>query len=77
MAAHASGFGACNDVAIAIAWLPGHGAERIAYVDIDAHHGDGCKPRSGPDRRVQVDLPGGHRRCLRLFPDPGVRQIVT
>ena len=28
MAAHASGFGVYNDVAIAIAWLLGHGAER-------------------------------------------------
>ena len=30
MAAHASGFGVYNDVAIAIAWLLGHGAGRIA-----------------------------------------------
>ena len=31
MAAHASGFGVYNDPAIAIAWLLGHGAERVAY----------------------------------------------
>ena len=43
MAAHASGFGVYNDPAIAIAWLLGHGAERVAYVDIDAHHGDGVQ----------------------------------
>jgi len=36
MAARASGFCVYNDVAIAIAWLLGAGAERIAYVDIDA-----------------------------------------
>ena len=46
MAAHASGFGVCNDAAAAIAWLLGRGAERVAYVDIDADHGDGCRPRS-------------------------------
>jgi acetoin utilization protein AcuC len=36
MAAYASGFCVYNDVAIAIAWLLDQGAERIAYVDIDA-----------------------------------------
>ena len=46
MAAHASGFGVCNDAAVAIAWLLARGAERVAYVDIDAHHGDGCRPPS-------------------------------
>jgi len=29
-----------NDVAVAIAWLPGQGAERIAYVDSDAPYSD-------------------------------------
>src|SRR5450631_4550540 len=43
MAARASGFGVYNDVAVAIAWLLEHGAERIAYVDVDAHHGDGVQ----------------------------------
>ena len=47
MAAHASGFCVYNDVAVAIAWRPGQGAERIAYVEIDAHHGDGNRPRPG------------------------------
>lgn len=38
----AAGFCALNDCAIAIEWLRRqHGLERIAYVDIDAHHGDG------------------------------------
>ena len=48
MAAHVSGFGACNDFAVAISWLLGQGAERIAYVDIDAHYGDGVQ--AGPIR---------------------------
>ena len=30
-----------DDPAIAIAWLLAHGAERVAYVDVDVHHGDG------------------------------------
>jgi hypothetical protein len=69
MAAHASGFGVYNDVAIAIAWLLGHGVERIAYVDIDAHHGDGPRSDSGwpgagrpPGRTPAVPAP---------VPDPG------
>lgn len=38
----AAGFCALNDCAIAIEWLRReHGLTRIAYVDIDAHHGDG------------------------------------
>lgn len=41
MPARASGFCVYDDVAIAIAWLLDQGAERIAYVDIDVHHGDG------------------------------------
>ena len=52
MAAHASGYGVYNDVAVAIAWLLGHGAERIAYVDIDAHHGDGVQAAFYADPRV-------------------------
>ena len=37
----ASGFCVYDDPAIAIAWLLAHGAERVAYVDVDVHHGDG------------------------------------
>ena len=40
MRGSASGFCAYNDPAIAIAWLLGQGAERVAYVDLDVHHGD-------------------------------------
>ena len=29
--------------AVAIAWALAHGAERVAYVDIDVHHGDGVR----------------------------------
>src|ERR1017187_6068065 len=37
----ASGFCVYNDPAIAISWLLRQGAQRVAYVDIDVHHGDG------------------------------------
>jgi len=36
----------------AIAWLLGQGAERIAYVDVDAHHGDGVERAFWNDPRV-------------------------
>ncbi|MFZ9653241.1 MAG: acetoin utilization protein AcuC [Steroidobacteraceae bacterium] len=38
----AAGFCALNDCGVVIEWLrAARGLERIAYVDIDAHHGDG------------------------------------
>ncbi len=42
-AAQASGFCVYNDCALAIRWLLDAGAGRVAYVDIDAHHGDGVQ----------------------------------
>src|SRR3954465_6317725 len=39
----ASGFCVFNDAAIAIRWLLKQGYERIAYVDVDVHHGDGVQ----------------------------------
>jgi acetoin utilization protein AcuC len=70
MAGHASGFGVYNDVAIAIAWLLGQGAERIAYVDIDAHHGDGVQAAFYADPRVlTVSL---HEHPATLFPFTGL-----
>ena len=70
MAAHASGFGVYNDPAIAIAWLLGQGAERIAYVDIDAHHGDGVQAAFYADPRVlTISL---HEHPENLFPFTGL-----
>ena len=37
----ASGFCVYNDCGVAIEWLRTQGVARVAYVDIDAHHGDG------------------------------------
>ena len=70
MAAHASGFGVYNDPAIAIAWLLGQGAERIAYVDIDAHHGDGVQAAFYADPRVlTISL---HQHPAAMFPFTGL-----
>ena len=49
---HASGFCVYNDSAVAIAWLLDQGSERIAYVDVDVHHGDGVQAAFYDDPRV-------------------------
>ena len=64
MAGNASGFCVYNDPAIAIAWLLGQGAERIAYVDVDAHHGDGV------ERAFWDDPQGADHRAARAPGDP-------
>jgi len=70
MAARASGYGVYNDAAVAIAWLLGHGAERIAYVDIDAHHGDGVQTAFWDDPRVlTISL---HQHPADMFPFTGL-----
>ncbi len=38
-----SGFCIYNDVAVGIQWLLDQGVERVAYVDVDVHHGDGVE----------------------------------
>jgi acetoin utilization protein AcuC len=45
----AAGFCYLNDPVFAILSLRAHGARRIAYVDIDAHHGDGVEHGFGAD----------------------------
>ncbi len=52
MAARASGFCVYDDPAVAIAWLLQEGAERVAYVDVDVHHGDGPQAIFYDDPRV-------------------------
>jgi acetoin utilization protein AcuC len=69
MRGHASGFCVYNDPAIAIAWLLAQGAERIAYVDIDVHHGDGVQAAFYDDPRVlTISL---HEHPATLFPGTG------
>jgi acetoin utilization protein AcuC len=65
----ASGFCVYNDPAIAIARLLDLGAQRIAYVDVDVHHGDGVQEVFFNDPRVlTVSL---HETPLALFPGTG------
>lgn len=52
MKSHASGFCIYNDVGIGISYLLEQGFDRIAYVDIDAHHGDGVQAMYWDDPRV-------------------------
>ncbi|GIZ99127.1 acetoin utilization protein AcuC [Tsukamurella sp. TY48] len=52
MRTHASGFCVYNDIAISISWLLDNGFDRIAYIDVDAHHGDGVQAAFWNDPRV-------------------------
>jgi acetoin utilization protein AcuC len=65
---HASGFCVFNDGAIAIRWLIRQGL-RIAYVDVDVHHGDGVQWAFYDSGRVlTISL---HQSGNTLFPGTG------
>ncbi|MEU0375117.1 acetoin utilization protein AcuC [Streptomyces sp. NPDC006283] len=65
----ASGFCIYNDASLAIARLLELGAERVAYVDVDVHHGDGVQAAFWDDPRVlTVSL---HEHPRTLFPQTG------
>ncbi|MEZ0577816.1 acetoin utilization protein AcuC [Nocardioides sp. MH1] len=65
----ASGFCIYNDAAIGIRWLLDNGAERVAYVDVDVHHGDGVEAIFYDDPRVlTISL---HESGQFLFPGTG------
>ena len=69
MRASASGFCVYNDPAIAINWLLQAGARRVAYVDIDVHHGDGVQAAFYDDPRVlTISL---HEDPATLWPGTG------
>jgi len=69
MPERASGFCIYNDVAVGIRWLLDHGAERVAYVDVDVHHGDGVEKVFWDDPRVlTISL---HETGQMLFPGTG------
>jgi acetoin utilization protein AcuC len=66
----ASGFCVYNDLAVAIKWLLAAGAERVAYVDLDVHHGDGVQAAFYEDPRVlTISL---HEHPATLFPGTGL-----
>jgi acetoin utilization protein AcuC len=64
----ASGFCYVNDAVLAILHLRDRGL-RVAYVDIDAHHGDGVQFAFYDDPRVLTI--STHERGDRLFPGTG------
>jgi acetoin utilization protein AcuC len=65
----ASGFCIYNDPAFAIDHLLRSGAQRVAYVDIDTHHGDGVQAMFYDDPRVlTISL---HESGRYLFPGTG------
>ncbi len=69
MPARAAGFCVYNDPAVAIAALLRDGAERVAYVDVDVHHGDGVEEVFRGDPRVlTVSI---HESGRFLFPGTG------
>jgi acetoin utilization protein AcuC len=69
MPGRASGFCVYNDAALAVARLLELGAERVAYVDVDVHHGDGVQAVFYDDPRVlTISL---HEHPRTLFPQTG------
>lgn len=65
----ASGFCIYNDCAVAIQRLLDGGVQRVAYIDVDAHHGDGTQSIFWDDSRVMtISL---HETGMKLFPGTG------
>ena len=70
---HASGFCYINDIAITIADLLRQG-QRIAYVDVDVHHGDAVQNAFYEDDRVlTISL---HENGETLFPGTGSEREI-
>jgi acetoin utilization protein AcuC len=69
MRGSASGFCVYNDPAAVVAWALAAGAQRVAYVDVDVHHGDGVERAFWDDPRVlTISL---HESPRTLFPGTG------
>ncbi|TDL37195.1 acetoin utilization protein AcuC [Arthrobacter nitrophenolicus] len=65
----ASGFCIYNDAALAVQRLLDGGIRKVAYIDVDAHHGDGTESIFWNDPRVlTLSL---HESGLTLFPGTG------
>ena len=70
----AAGFCIYNDPAVAIDWLLEHGAERVCYLDVDVHHGDGVEVMFADDPRVlTISL---HESGRFLFPGTGFSEDI-
>lgn len=65
----AAGFCVYNDAGVAISWLLDNGYDKVAYVDVDVHHGDGVQALFYDDPRVlTVSL---HQHPATLWPMTG------
>ncbi|WP_405177266.1 acetoin utilization protein AcuC [Nocardia sp. NBC_01377] len=65
----AAGFCVYNDAAVSISWLLDHGFDRVAYLDVDVHHGDGVQRAFYSDPRVlTVSI---HQHPATLWPNTG------
>lgn len=74
MPGRASGFCIYDDPVAGINWLLDHGARRVAYVDVDTHHGDGVQAFYYRDPRVlTISL---HESGHYLFPGTGFSDEV-
>ncbi len=72
-ASQASGFCYVNDPVLAILSLVSRG-RKVAYIDIDAHHGDGVQEAFyDTDRVLTISL---HETGLALFPGTGFEQEI-
>jgi acetoin utilization protein AcuC len=69
LANRAAGFCVYNDCAVAIQALLDAGAERVAYIDVDGHHGDGTQWIFYEDPRVLTC--SVHESGRWLFPGTG------
>jgi acetoin utilization protein AcuC len=70
----AAGFCVLNDVVLAIRTLLGLGAQRVAYVDVDVHHGDGVQAAFYDDPRVlTISM---HQDPRTLYPGTGMATEV-
>jgi acetoin utilization protein AcuC len=69
----ASGFCVFNDVAVAIHWLLRQGL-RVAYVDIDVHHGDGVQAAFyDTDKVLTISL---HQAGILFYPGTGFPEEI-
>jgi acetoin utilization protein AcuC len=74
MQGSAAGFCIFNDVVLGIRTLLAEGAQRVAYVDVDVHHGDGVQAAFYDDPRVlTISL---HQDPRTLFPGTGMPSEV-
>jgi len=74
MRGSAAGFCVLNDVVLAIRELLAAGARRVAYIDVDVHHGDGVQAAFYDDPRVlTISL---HQDPRTLYPGTGLAEEV-